>query len=479
MLKEKPRVIVIGVGGGNDVWGAWARGAEYIKGVELNQQILDIHHGVLSRYSKRIIEDRRVELLCAEGRSALMRDPTRYDVIQMSGVDTWTSLTSGAYVLAENYLYTVEAIRGMYDHLTDNGILCIGLFARIGPLRLLVNTWTVVENRINGRFENSVACLSCDDGLITVTLVKKGEFSSAELAALDQFTEQEGFPLVYHPHRTLGNPIERFVRAADKPAFIRDFPLNISPTPDDRPYFHNYMKGINPFEAKQFFADPVAMHGNPFFIFVQLLVSTIFAVVLILLPLTVSHLKGLQRKHLGEFLVYFMGLGMGFIAIEISMMQKLVLFLGHPLYSVTVTLFAMLVFAGIGSLISERWFRSPTRLATLLPLGLAVLIALFIQLSPKMVAGCIGWPTWARFVLTGAVLTPISMLLGVPFAYGIRLVNRYNATIIPWAWAVNGCTTVIGSIVAVIFSMSFGFNSVLIGAVAAYFIAFLAVRKLV
>jgi len=199
-LKEKPRVFIIGVGGGNDVWAAKLNGAKYIKGIELNQQILDIHNSFLSDYSKDIIKDPKIDLVCDEGRSALIRDTTRYDIIQMTGVDTWTSLTSGAYVLAENYLYTIEALKNMYSKLTDGGIISITRFANdVETLRLLSNIFTAIDNKTDSseKFKNSVVCIG--DGFLRTILIKKGEFNPEELGKLTRFSVGNGFEIHYSP----------------------------------------------------------------------------------------------------------------------------------------------------------------------------------------------------------------------------------------------------------------------------------------
>lgn len=476
MLKENARVFIIGVGGGNDVWGAKVHGAQYIKGIELNKQVLDIHRKVLPHFSKDIIEDPHIELFHDEGRSALMRDNTYYDVIQMSGIDTLTLLTSGAYMMAENYLYTVEAVQNMYYRLTEGGIISITRFAEeMETLRLLSNIFAALKDHSEGKLKNSVFCMYTWP--LVTTLVKKGEFSTEELDTLDLYTEKEGIDVFYHPGKTLNNIIEKFVRTEDKVSFISQFPRNISPTLDDCPYFFNFTKWTWLRRAVKHFDEPTHIsQGNPLFIFGQLLLSTVLALVLVLLPVLIFKRRGIKRIYLKRFLIYFTGIGLGFIAIEIVLMQKLVLFLGHPLYSITVTLFSMLIFTGIGSLLSERWFHSPTPLTWLVPVGLATLLGLFILLSPKMVEAWIGWPKLARILITVGFLAPISLLLGVPFAYGIRLLNRFNPTIIPWAWAINACATVVGSILTVIFSMNFGFNFVLITAILIYFVTFLPVR---
>ncbi len=477
--KDRPRVFIIGAGGGNDLWAARINGASYVKGVELNQPIIDVHYKLLPDFSRSLLDDKRIEFVCAEGRNALMRETERYDIIQMSGIDTWTSLTSGAYVLAENYLYTREAIETMYDRLAPGGILQITRFAAdMEALRLLSNVSSAFESMGVGSFDKSVICLRTSDNLVAL-LVKKGEYSQAELSSMTDFTRKAGIETVYSPGRRTENLWARFIRTDDKAGFIRSFPRDISPTTDDQPYFFNFTKWSNPFSSRRFVEEPTHVsQGNPFFIIGQLAVSLVIALAFILFPLGISKRKEVERSGLKRFMVYFAGLGIGFIAIEISLMQKLTLFLGHPLYSITVTLFSVLVFTGAGSLISGRWFHSPGRRAWFVPVALAVLIGLIMLFSGQIVAHFVGLSLSWRIAIAVGLLAPVSLVLGIPFAYGIRLVNMFNPTIVPWAWAVNGFCTVIGSLLAVIVSMNLGFSFVLSAAVMIYAIAFAALRGL-
>jgi hypothetical protein len=472
-LKEHAKVFVIGVGGGNDVWAAKAMGASAVRGVELNAPILDIHRHVLPTWSKDLLEDRTIELLHGEGRSALMRDRDRYDVVQMSGIDTWTALTSGAYMLAENYLYTTEAIESLYDHLEPGGILqIIRMSAEMETLRLLSNLSAFFDRRGIHDLENSVVCLGTPDGLVAL-LVKRGGFTSDEVARLARFAKQDGMMPVYLPGFSLGTRAEEFVHCRDKQAFIRDFPRNLTPTTDDRPYFFNYTKWRNPFAAAVYLSEPTQVsQGNPLFILGQLGLSSALSVGLILLPLSGRKSRRPASGPRWRFLSYFAALGAGFIAIEIVMMQKLALFLGHPLYSVTVTLFSLLLFTGIGSLISGRWFESRPERAWAVPAGLAALVGGFALTSPRLVAAWIGLDLPARIAIAVAVLAPIGVLLGVPFALGLRRLDRLNPELVPWAWAINGCCTVIGSILTVVVSMNLGFDFVLGAAIVLYFAAF-------
>ncbi len=484
-LKERPRVFVIGVGGGNDVWAAKAAGARYVKGIELNQPIIDIHREILPHFSRDLLGDPTIQIEHGEGRSKLRVEREKYDVIQMTGIDTWTALASGAYILAENYLYTREAIEDMYDHLADGGIIQIARFsADMEALRLLSNAQAALDLAGGGDLRDSVICFKTE--ILFSMLLKKGAFTSAEIDKAMRFADEAGISVVYVPRRQADGRRRRvqrdlaaqFIESEDKDGFIRDFPRNISPTTDDRPYFFNYTKWGNLTEASKHFVEPTAVsQGNPIFLLGQLALSALLAVTLIVLPLVVSRRAHLDRRHAGRFLVYFLGLGAGFIAIEVALIQKLTLFLGHPLYSITVTLFCILVFTGLGSLLSRRWFEEDRRLEWLVPAGLVVSLGLFILVFPKIVTACIGLPLLLRALITALSLAPTAFLLGVPFAYGIRLLVRMNPSLIPWGWAVNGGFSVVGSVLTVVVSMNLGFTAVLIGALGVYAVAFAALPR--
>lgn len=476
-----PRVFVIGVGGGPDVWAHKLSGASHVKGIELNRGVLEVHDTVAKEFSRELLTDPKVELVCDEGRSALMRDPGRYDVIQMTGIDTWTSLASGAYVLAENYLYTVEAVRQMYDHLEPGGLLQITrMGANMEKLRLLANVHRAFTEMQVGDLAGSVAVVTAPiDGLTTV-LVKKGAFTEDEVVRIEAFLDRAGHLKTYLPRRTLdGNIVERFVRTADKDAFIRDFPRRITPTTDDQPYFFNFTRWDTPTEeAKKLLVEATEVsQGNPLFLWGQLGFSTIVAVLLIVVPLWFRRSQA-RGRHVGRFLVFFAGIGVGFIFLEIAMIQKLTLLLGQPLYSIVVTLLSILIFTGLGSFLSARWLAGGVGRARLIPLGIAAVTAAIVLFGTPIVDLVIGQGLAVRAAVAALLIAPMALLLGMPFAHGIGLLQKINPAFVPWAWAVNGSATVVGSVVTVIVSMNFGFHAVLMIAAVIYAVAFLAVDKL-
>ncbi|HKP57594.1 MAG TPA: hypothetical protein VJV78_12775 [Polyangiales bacterium] len=470
-LMPRPRVLVIGLGGGNDVWAARAYGARSVRAIELNAPVIDVHRRLLRDYSRALLEDPGVEFVLGEGRSELMRDPRQYDVVQMSGIDTWTALASGAYVLAENYLYTREAIASMYQHLAPGGILQIARFAAsMEAIRLVSNISSALEDFGVHDVEHSIIALATQDRMLAL-LLKKGRFSAADEASTRQFAALGGIRIEYLPSRPVPTMLDKFVRSPDKPSIIRDFKYNIEPTSDDRPYFFNFARWQRPLAAFDKVADiPAVSQGNPFFILTQLLVSVLLSAGLILLPLRAARpAAGPGRT---AFLGYFCALGMGFILIEIAVMQKLTLFLGQPVYSLTVSLFSLLVFTGMGSLLLAE--RAGQRSLWLWPLGIALYIAAWNALSAPLFASFMGAALGVRIALAVLFLAPLGMLLGVPFAYGLRLASERDPWLGPWAWGINGCSSVVGSILSVVLSMNFGFRVVLWSAAAIYVAGFAA-----
>ncbi|HET8933494.1 MAG TPA: hypothetical protein VFN67_08650 [Polyangiales bacterium] len=459
-LKPNPSVLVIGLGGGNDVWAAHAMGARSIRAIELNWPIVDIHQKVLRRFSSTLVDDPSVELVVGEGRSAVMHDQNKYSVVHMTGIDTWTALVSGAYVLAENYLYTREAISALYDHLEPNGILQISRYSfAMEALRLLSTVNAALTSAGVEQIEPSIMVLSAPDSMMAVQ-IKRGAFTAEEQASTLAFAEQNGFVVEYMPNKPGTGWIETFIRAKDKPKLIDQFPLNIAPVNDDRPYFFNYLKWQSPFKSVEQIEAPTALsQGNPAFILTQLLLSVLLSAGLIVYPLARG--QGFPRKQSRPFLWYFSALGIGFISVELAIIQKLTLFLGQPVYSLTVTLFGLLVFAGIGSLLIAERIEPGSRQANWIPIAIFVYLALLNLGLPTLVDACIGAPLPVRIAVTLVLLAPLGMLLGVPFAYGLRVAQQVDPRIVPWAWAVNGCLSVVGSILSVVVSMNLGFSAVL------------------
>lgn len=476
---QKPRVCVIGVGGAPDLWAARYNDASRILGIELNQAIANLHDGVAKDYSGPLFADPRVELRVDEGRSALMRSDEQFDVVQLTGIDTWTALSSGAYVLAENYLYTVEACRAMYARLAPGGILQITrMAAGMETIRLMNNMYAALPAAEQAQFADSIAALRTADNLCAVML-KKGAYSKDEVAALVKFADEAQIDKVAIPGTKLGTEVEEFVQEKDKQRFVDAYEKDISPTTDDRPYFFSFLRWNKPEVARNFLHEPTwVVQGNPLFLRNQLIWSSLAAALFILLPLVFRRGATATSRHGAfRFLLYFAVLGVAFIGIEVALIQKFTLLLGQPLYSIVVTLFSILVSTGIGAAVSARFLRKQG-MPRLLPVLILAAVTAIAYGSPVIVDACISLPLALRALVVALAIAPVGMLLGMPFAYGIQVVERVNPSFVPWAWAVNGSTTVIGSISTVILSMNFGFAAVLVLSAALYLIAFAAIASL-
>ncbi|MEQ9323063.1 MAG: hypothetical protein RIF41_28110, partial [Polyangiaceae bacterium] len=472
-----PDVLVIGMGGGDDVWATLHGGAASVRAVELNQGIVDVHRELVPSFSRAMLDDPRLTIVVDEGRSAVMRDEGQYDLIQMTGIDTWTALSSGAYVLAENYLYTVEAFGQLYDHLEPGGMMQITrMAADMETLRLISNLDAALSKRGVSELSGSVAALSTR-GILTALVVKKGQLGAAEIERLRSFAAQGGYAEVILPGRQPSSLVELYLHFEDKPTFVERFPRDISPTDDDRPYFFSFSRWSAPAEATAHLDEATSVsQGNPLFLLVQLAISAALALLFIVAPLVARRGGLAPSTPRGRFSLYFACLGVGFIAIEVGLLQKLTLVLGKPLYSLVVTLMTLLVSSGIGSLLSKRLGE---RLSLAVPAAIVVLVAAMAFGSDHLSDVLVALPTAARFVATGLSIVPLGLLLGIPFALGVARAERHDPALVPWAWAINASTTVVGSILTVIVSMNVGFSIVMVGAASLYVLAFIALPRAV
>ncbi|MEZ4443681.1 MAG: hypothetical protein R3B72_31710 [Polyangiaceae bacterium] len=477
IASPSPEVLVIGMGGGDDVWATKLGGAKSVRAVELNAGVVAVHRELVPHYSRGLLEDPSIEIVVDEGRSAVMRDPRRYDLIQMTGIDTWTALSSGAYVLAENYLYTVEAFGDLYDHLRPGGILQITrMAATMETLRLISNLDAALSAR-GATLTGSMAALG-NRRILTTALVKKGAFTEAEVTALLGFAERGGYEPIIVPGREPVTLPEKYLARADKAAFVAEFPRDISATTDDRPYFFSFTRWSAPAASTLYIDEAMSVsQGNPAFLLGQLGLSTVLAACFILAPLALRRradedaVDEGNAAHRVRLLVYFACLGMGFIAIEVALLQKLTLVLGQPLHSLVVTLLSLLIFSGLGSMASKRWLRRP-RDRWWLPVGIAFYAIALATMGRRLVEPLVGFGFAMRAAGAVALVAPLGLLLGAPFAVGIRSVEAAAPRLVPWAWAVNASTTVVGSILTVVVSMNFGFSVVMVGAAGLYLLGF-------
>jgi len=488
-VRDQPleSALLIGPGGGIDVLTAYYNGVQRILGAEINPLIVNLvaSADLYRDYAGGLYTDYpQIEIELAEGRNFVARSKEKYDLIQFSQVDTWAAAASGAYSLSENFLYTTEAFLDYYDHLTDEGMLTVGRWYFEPPrqaFRLVTIGTTALERR--GVTDPAQHFMVVRAGDTSTFIMKKSPFTADEMARLRDVVDNLGFTMLYAPDET--NPDNWFVRyfaAPDRAKFYQDYPLDVTPTTDDRPFFFEYYGWSNLGDFRSGKATLVIL----------LVQALLLAGGLILWPLWRFRWHGLATRGARRFMVYFAALGIGFIFIEIGLMQRFILFLGHPVYSTSVVLFSILTFSGIGSFISGRLLaisprnsnhpeaseRDPRWLQRwVIPL-LSLLTVVYIFALPPLFRALLGLELTYRVALSILLLAPLGLLMGMPFPLGIRLVDRVNSALVPWAWGVNGFSSVVGSILAVMIAQSYGFALVMGLATAIYLIGLAAVLSL-
>jgi hypothetical protein len=394
----------------------------------------DVMRNEFADYSGRVYEHPNVNVAVEDGRSFVRRSPKQYDIIQASLVDTWAATAAGAYALSENSLYTVEAVDDYLDHMTDRGVLSVSRWVFDG-LRLI----SLAQEAGARRGWNPVDRLAIiQQDKVATFLLKKTPFTPEEVQTLADAANDLGFAILYLPGRpaqTFGDNRDDYARlllSQDRHVFYRDYPLDVTPTTDDRPFFFNTMRLRN-----HSFVAPVlrlfGMHverpvnpgawatGGLTALLVLLAISSFLIVLFILGPLAVTSRGTLGTGWLPA-LAYFACLGGAFMLIEVALLQRFVLLLGHPVYSLTVTLFSLLLGTGLGSMLSRRVGDATLRrFATLACLAVAAVALLWGSVLPPIVQAAIGWPLALRILLAVALMTPAGMVMGIPLPAGVRL----------------------------------------------------------
>jgi hypothetical protein len=498
---ERPDALVIGVGGGIDLRYALAQGARSALGIEINPETVRLMREDLREQSGGIY-DRRVELPdgtvqttaveVGEGRSALRRKDERYDVIELSGTDTYTAGNAGAYVLSESYLYTSQALAEYFDHLDPGGTLGIIRLAYDPPresLRLFAIALTALRERgVERPSEHAAVIYHEQEHRRTGEIVRFacGVFSPDPLPAdatalYAQAGLVPGYRCAYVPGLAEQNAFTELAAAIDagtEEAFYDAYHWDVRPVDDDSPFFFNFHHWSSLLGEDKAANEWNELTGGPIGLRIlgTLLVQTsLLTALLVAVPLLFLKRKGLATPSAGRHLVYFLCLGAGFMFLEISTAQRLVLFLGHPTYSLTVTLSSFLFFAGLGSLYARRYHADPARaLRRVVPL-LALLIGLYGVLLEPLCDALLALPLAARVAYSVALLAPLNFLMGMPFPIGLARLQRLAPSLVPWAQGANGGASVIASILCIVVAMESGFRAVSFAALAMYLIGMLAV----
>ena len=497
-LIELPHVLVLGAGGGGDVLNALYHGAVSVDAVELNPQVLELvakEHKDFAGHIYAPDSPYPVQVHVAEARGFVRATTKRYDLIQIALLDSVSASAAGTHALSESYLYTVEAFTDLYQHLTPGGIISITRWLKTPPrdmIRLFGTAVVALEQSDDTVPAQQLAMIR---GWRTGTLlIKKGTFNAADRAAVQNFCRERSFDLAYYPqmpeveanrYNQLAEPI--FFRAAqailsnDRKQFYEGYPFNIRPTTDNRPYFFQFLR----FDSLVQMVRTVGRSAIPFIewgylLLIATLIQAVLAgVVLILIPLfflrreDTSSITHNSRFTNWQVFVYFLSLGVGFMFIEMSFIQKFLLLLANPTYAVAVVLCAFLLFAGLGSLFSLK-LRAIGKLRQppiAVAIGMLSVIALvYLQLLPPIFHRFLASSDVLKIAVSIGLIAPLAFFMGMPFPLGIDWLQRHHPHLIAWAWGINGYASVVSAILATCLAIAFGFNIVILLAVGIYLI---------
>jgi spermidine synthase len=491
-LAQPRQVLILGAGGGSGVLQALYHGAKHIDAVELNPQMVELVRERFADYAGHIYQAENVSVHVAEARGFVTREARTFDLIELAQVDAFGASAAGLHALSESYLYTVEALQTYLRHLAPDGYLAISRWVRLPPRDTLKLFATALEAMRGVQIVDPENRLMLIRGWQTTTLViKNGSVSAGEIARMRQFSEERAFDLAYYPgmppdeanrYNLLQRPYfyDAAIALAGQGAgdFLQRYKYDLEPATDDRPYFFHFFKWPLLPELWQLRGQgglPLLEWG--YLVLAATLVQALLAsLLLIVLPLRLlKHREQAEATAVsrGKVLLYFVSIGLAFLFLEIALIQKFILFLSHPLYAAAVVLSAFLLFAGVGSNYSKAMAARAGR-AVAVRRGIAIIVltagAYLLWLNGVLTA-LVGLPDAVRIAVSLLLVAPLAFAMGIPFPLAMTQLGEKAPALIPWAWGVNGCASVLSAVLATLLAIHFGFTVVITLAMIFYLLA--------
>lgn len=491
-LADLGKVLVIGGGGGGDVLQARYHRAPSVDVLELDARMADLVRLRFSAFSGNIYNTPGVRLHIGEARGFITTSDSCYDLIQLP-LPSGGGASSGLYALHENYLLTTEAFAEYIGHLNENGYLAVTSWIRLPPRETLKVFATAVTAMKESSFADPAAHLLLIRSWQTSTLViKKSPIESAEIQAMRKFCAERSFDLSYYPgmdpatanqYNILPNSL--FYQGAmallgpQKEDFLNRYKFDLKPATDDSPYFFHFFKW-------RILPEMLALRGQGGVMLVEwgylilvatLLQALVLSLIFILLPL-LFYGRSRQKESIvfsrWRVFIYFFALGLAFLFLEIAFIQKLILFLSHPLYAASVTLSSFLLFAGLGSA-AARKIRQNREARWIARLAIAAICAvglLYLFVLDPVLKQMMGWPFVIKACAAVSLIAPLAFCMGMAFPLGLDRISEENLQLLPWAWGVNGCASVLSSVLATLIAIHAGFTLVVLASLVLYGVAF-------
>ena len=470
-LRNPTSVLVIGIGGGRDILTSLAFGQRHVTGVEINPDILRLLTRRFGQYSGSLQNNPDVTLVHDEARSYVARSLESYGIIQASLIDTWAATSAGAYVLTENGLYTKEAWLTFLTHLTPDGILTMSRwYYQAQPAEILrlaaLATASLMDIGVADPRQHVIIVRNQD---VATIMVAKRPFSAADIDTVTKISKAMEFQPVLTPRFAERPEFEAISTPGQYEHLIRTYPLNIEAPTDDSPFFFHMLRagdllkrstfqGMNQLNLRA-----VNVLGR------SLAIVSGLSAIAIIAPLVFRRKVGEARSI--RLMIYFAAIGLAFMMVEIGQLERLIVFLGHPIYGLTVVLFVLLLASSCGSFYSSRmkpWL-------WLLPVALAA----FIFASPSVTYRLTAASTPVRIAISALLLFPSGFFMGMAFPLGVsKAVSVNEGAPTAWYWGVNGAFSVISSVLAVAVAVFWGVTVTLLVGLGAYILALIALGDL-
>ncbi len=485
-LLDRPRVLVLGAGGGEAVLQALYHRARSVDAVEVNPQLVNLVEGPLADFSGRPYSRPGVRVHIAEARAFVAGSRGRYDLIQLALVDAFGASAAGLTALAESYLYTVEALGVYLDRLAPGGILAITRWIDLPPRDLVKLAATAIAALEGRGVADPGAHLALIRSWKTGTLlVSNAPLTPAQIERLRAFCRERAFDVAWYPgmpaeeanrYNQLAQPYFyealRALLGPQRQDFVARYKYRITPATDDRPFhFHFFRWQSLPewLRLRERGGVSLMEWGYPVLV-ATLIQAAVIGVALILLPLVLAG-KRLPRRGRGTVLGYFALLGLAFMFVEIAFIQRFMLFLGHPLYAVAAVLAGFLIFAGLGSRLAGRLAWDARRIVTAAALTIAGVALAYLMLLPQVFHALAGLPDAGRVAVSLLLIAPLALAMGMPFPLGLKRLADEAPAFIPWAWGINACASVVAAVLATLLAMHLGFTAVVVLAGLGYLLA--------
>ena len=479
VLRPHGGYAIIGPGGGVDVLRAVANGSHDVTGIEINPIIAtDIMRRRYADFAYHLYERPEVHLHVSDGRSFIRNSSQQFDVVQMTLVDTWASTAAGAFALSENSLYTTEAFREYFQHLKLDGMVAVTRWEFKEPREAL----RVVSVAMNALHQLGITDATShfivvseseldEDGINVAVLAKKSAFTPKEEESVRQHIANNPLmQILYSPSGSEDNAFAQLIKSNDPYGFSRNYAYNVTPVSDNTPFFFFTLKPGQVFRPNRDHAMDWKVNLGVAVLVMLLVISIVAVLLFLVVPLMFDHTHGSARG-----LFYFIAVGLGYILVEVTFIQRFVLFLGHPTYALTVVIFLMMLASGAGSLASRKLLPHERGLWFPLLIIVAALLA-YVAVLPALLDHFVGAAFPVKILISGILLVPLGFAMGMPFPTGLRALAGDGETAersIEWAWAMNAAASVLGSVLAIVIAIEFGLNITLACGAAAYGLALL------